>query len=309
MEIIGAKHFRAVVLFVALFPLSMFAQQDASYSMYMFNPVSINPAYVGSTEQMQAIGMFRKQWLRMPGAPQTSSLTFHGPLKNEHLGAGLSFVNDKVGDIQTTGMMGNFSYALKLKNSKLAFGIQAGVRNYNVNLSQMQLSQDYVFDQAFANAVSSWTFNVGSGLFWYSDKWYVGLSIPHLRNTLFQKETTSDARLKTHYFLNGGYVFATGDNIKIKPSVLVKSVGGAPLQIDLNTNVYWKDLLGVGISYRSKAVLAFMAEVKLNKNFRLAYAFDQSVNNLAGNVGATHEIIIRTDFLLNPSRSFTLRDF
>jgi type IX secretion system PorP/SprF family membrane protein len=307
----GLKKSAFVFLFVCLF-LGAKAQQDPMYSMYMFNPLAINPAYAGSLDQMSATGLFRRQWLNFPGAPQTATFTFHSPLKNENVGVGFSFINDRLGEMATNGFMGTYAYHLKFEKSRLSFGLQAGVRNFSIPLSEIKLSPNQTYDDAFAGNVSQWSMNFGTGAYWYSNKWYLGLGIPHLRNNILssvQFNTLYVARLRTHMNLTGGYVFKLSPTLKLKPSFMVKYVGGAPVQADLNVNLYWLDLIGLGISYRTNDALVFMAEIQLNKNFRFGYAYDQTISTLSGYTGGSHELMLRCDFGFNKNKTVTPRYF
>jgi type IX secretion system PorP/SprF family membrane protein len=288
------------------------AQQDPMYSMYMFNTMAINPAYAGSLDHAQATGLFRRQWLDFPGSPRTASLSFHTPMKNENVGLGFSFVNDQMGQMATNSVMGSYAYHLKLKKSRLAFGLQAGARNFSIDLSKIKLSPDQTYDDAFQGTISQWSLNFGAGAFWYGENWYVGLGIPNLRNNIIssqQLNTVYVARYRTHMNLTGGYVFKLSPTFHFKPSVMVKQVTGAPMQFDVNANIYWLDLIGFGLSYRSQDAMVALIEIQLNKNFRLGYAYDQTISRLSGYVGGTHEIMLRTDFGFNKNKTVTPRYF
>jgi type IX secretion system PorP/SprF family membrane protein len=300
------------LFFLLLLPLSLSAQQDPLYSMYLFNPLSINPAYSGSTNQFQAVGLYRRQWMKFPGSPGTSTCTVHGPVNGEKMGVGISFINDQVGYMKTTSFMATYAYKLKLENSTLAFGLQTGFRNFNVSLTEVQVNDQDDYDVAFANNFSSWNLNFGTGVFWFGEKWYGGIGIPHLRNHLLREnELNYDdvARLRTHYNIYGGYVFDLASNLKIRPSMLIRKVKGAPYQFDINANLLYLDLYSLGISYRTSSSLMVLAEVKMTKNFRLGYATDFTINKLRGQTGATHEIMLRYDFLAGSAEEFTIRYF
>ncbi len=304
------KHF--LLFFSLLAFLSGNSQQDPMYSMYMFNTMAINPAYAGSLDHAQATGLFRRQWLDFPGSPRTASLSFHTPTKNEKVGLGFSFVNDQMGDMATNSFMGSYAYHIRLKKSRLSLGLQAGVRNFSLDLSKIKLSPDQVYDDAFQGNISQWSLNFGAGAFWYSNKWYLGLGIPNLRNNIIsnqQLNTVYVARYRTHINLTGGYVFKLSPTFHFKPSFMIKEVGGAPLQFDINANIYWLDLIGFGVSYRSGDAMVALLEVQLNKNFRLGYAYDQTINKLAGYVGGTHEVMLRSDFGFNKNKTVTPRYF
>jgi len=288
------------------------AQQDPMYSMYMFNTMAINPAYAGSLDHAQVTGLFRRQWLDFPGSPRTASLSFHSPMKNEKVGLGISFVNDQMGEMATNSFMGTYAYHLKLKKSRLSFGLQAGARNFSLDLTKIKLGPDQVYDDAFQGNISQWSLNFGAGAFWYSNNWYLGLGIPNLRNNIIstqQLNTVYVARYRTHYNLTGGYVFKLSPTFHFKPSFMVKQVTGAPVQLDLNANFYWLDVIGFGLSYRTNDAVVGLLEIQLNKNFRLGYAYDQTINKLSGYVGGTHEVMLRTDFGFNKNKTVTPRYF
>ena len=288
------------------------AQQDPMYSMYMFNHMSINPAYAGSLDHLQAVGLFRRQWINFPGSPTTANLTVHTPMKNEQVGLGFSFINDQVGDISTNAVMAAYAYHLKFKNSRLSLGLQAGGRNFSLNLNDIQLSPDEGFDPAFQGNISQWSLNFGAGAFWYSDNWYVSLGIPNLRNNILvgtEINTPYVARYATHANLSAGFVTELSPIFSLKPSFMIKQVGGAPLQVDLNANLYWLDLIGLGISYRSGDAFVGLVEIQLNRNFRVGYAYDQTISKLSGSVGGTHEVMLRTDLGFNKNKTLTPRYF
>lgn len=302
-----------LLLSVFLSGVCVKAQQDPMYSMYMFNHMAINPAYAGTHDHMQVTGLFRRQWLDFPGSPQTASFTLHSPLKNDKLGLGMSLINDQVGEIKTISFMGAYSYHLRFKKSSLSLGLQAGFRNFAINLNDIQLSPDEsAQDAAFQGNISQWSLNFGAGAFWYGDKWYVSLGLPNMRNNIIsaqQQNTTYVARYATHFNVGAGYVAKLSPVFRLKPSFLVKSVTGAPLQYDINANIYWLDILGLGISYRSNSAMVFLFEVQLNRNFHFGYAYDQTVSSLAGSVGGSHEIMIRADLGFNKNKTLTPRYF
>jgi type IX secretion system PorP/SprF family membrane protein len=228
------------------------------------------------------------------------------------MGIGLSLINDRIGKMNTSGFMATYAYQLRFERSRLAFGLQAGVRNFSVNLNEILLSPDKAYDESFANAVSQWSLNFGTGVFWYGKNGYVGLSIPHMRNTVLGDDlvnTIDPARLRTHYNLTGGYVFSLNPTFKLKPSIMIKTVTGSPVQIDLNANLYWLDVVALGASYRSGNAMVWMAEVQANQYLRIGYAFDQTINGLRGSVGGSHEIMVRCDMGFNKNKTVTPRYF
>jgi len=288
------------------------SQQDPMYSMYMFNQLALNPAYSGVFDQGQAQVIFRRQWLQLPGAPQTAGFNVHGPTRNENVALGLSFVNDQHGIINTNSLMSSYAYHLNFPNSRLSLGLQVGAENFSANLTSVSLSPQQEFDAAFQSNISQWSFNYGAGAFWYNDKFYVGMSVPHLRNNIIsdqQLNTVYVARRRTHAFITGGYVIDLGATTKLKPSMLIKYASGAPMQIDMNMQIYFYDNLSFGVSYRTMDAVTLIGEIQLTKNFRLGYAFDQTVSALGRHTGVSHEVMLRYNWGFSKDKNLTPRYF
>jgi len=289
------------------------AQQDPRYSMYMFNAMSFNPAYAGSLDEVAATLLYRKQWLNFPGAPQTGSFNIHAPLKKENMGLGLSFLNDKAGAISQNYLNMAYSYHLKFKTSRLSFGLQAVVQNFSVGLSKIQTNQQGTIDNAFSNGdVSTYGINFGTGAFYYSNKYFIGLSAPHLLGSKMEKQLSGDpvaAKQGTHAYLTGGYVFTINPIIKLKPTALIKYATNSPIQADINAMVYFYDVIGIGATYRTSDSFNAMTEIILAKGFRIAYAFDYTLSPLKNYQAGSHEIILQYRFGFNKTRLTSPRLF
>ena len=93
-----------------------FAQQDPQYTQYMYNTMSVNPAYAGQREVLSVTGLYRTQWVGIDGAPKTQTLGIHAPLRNEKIGLGLSIVNDALGPATESYIDANFSYTIRLES-------------------------------------------------------------------------------------------------------------------------------------------------------------------------------------------------
>jgi type IX secretion system PorP/SprF family membrane protein len=289
------------------------AQQDPRYSMYMFNAMSFNPAYAGSLDEVAATLLYRKQWLNFPGAPQTGSFNIHAPIQKENMGLGLSFLNDKAGAISQNYLNLAYSYHLKFKTSRLSFGLQAVVQNFSAGLSKIQTNQQGNVDNAFSNGdISLYGINFGTGAFYYSNKYFVGISAPHLLSSKMEKQINGDpvaAKQGTHAYLTGGYVFTLNPIIKLKPTALVKYASNSPIQADINAMVYFYDILGLGATYRTNDSFNAMTEIILPKGFRIAYAFDYTLSPLKNYQTGSHEIILQYRFGFNKERLTSPRLF
>lgn len=290
------------------------AQQDPQYTMYMFNMMSINPAYAGNKDHTDVTLLGRKQWVNYPGAPQTISFNIHTPFYYDKMGVGLSVINDQLGIMQHNIINAAYAYHVKFKTSILSFGLQASFAQFNSNFSSVKLDDPNsapVTDNAFQN-LNQFDFKLGAGLFWYSKKAYLGLSSPllakiKLGGTSAGNITPYDS--KTHFFATAGYVFDIGTNKKLKPSTLIKYTNGAPLEFDLNCNFYFNQSFGIGLSWRSFDSMDAIIEYAISKNFKVGYAYDYTLTNLTNHTSGSHEIMLNWQFGFKKGKILTPRYF
>ncbi len=287
------------IAIVLLSASSAFAQQLPQFTQYMFNTISINPAYAGSRETFSAVGLHRSQWVGLEGGPETQTLSLHTPLRNEKIGLGLSFINDKLGYENFSYIYGDFSYTIQTgENTKLAFGIKGGFTHYN--LDEELLNDPSVTSDPFFNDVSNrWSPNVGAGLYLHSDRWYMGLSAPRILNSDYNNggEGNIDyvALERISYYVTGGYVFDLSETTKLKPSVLLKATNGAPLSFDVSANFLFNETFWIGGGYRvnqSAAAIGGIADFQISKQLRIGYAYEYPLSDIRAYTSGTHEILL-----------------
>lgn len=276
-----------------------FSQQLPQFTQYMFNTISINPAYAGSRETLSIVGLHRSQWVGLEGGPETQTLSAHAPMRNENMGLGISFINDKLGYENFAYLYADYSYTIKTsEKTKLAFGLKGGFTQYT--LDEVLLNDPSVVNDPFFNDVSNrWSPNVGAGLYLHSQMWYVGLSAPRLLNTDYNKgrNGTLDyvALERTSYYLTGGYVFNLSETTKLKPSVLLKATNGAPLSFDVSANFLFNDTFWIGGGYRvnqNAAALGGIADFQVSKQLRIGYAYEYPISDLRPYTSGTHEVLL-----------------
>ena len=289
-------------LSIAILLLSVstaFSQQLPQFTQYMFNTISINLAYAGSRETLSVVGLHRSQWVGLEGGPETQTLSIHAPLRNEKIGLGLSFINDELGYENFSYIYGDFSYTIQTGvNSKLAFGIKAGMTHYN--LDEELLNDPSVINDPFFNDVSNrWSPNVGAGLYWHSERWYLGLSTPRILNTDYNNGGNGNidyvALERISYYFTGGYVFDLSETTKLKPSVLLKATNGAPLSFDISANFLFNDKFWLGAGYRineSAAAIGGIADFQVSKQWRIGYAYEYPISDIRAYTSGTHEILL-----------------
>lgn len=294
------------IAIITLSTSTVFAQQLPQFTQYMFNTISINPAYAGSRETFSAVGLHRSQWVGLEGGPETQTLSVHTPLRNEKIGLGLSFINDKLGYENFSYIYGDFSYTIQTSaNTKLAFGIKGGFTHYN--LDEELLNDPSVTSDPFFNDVSNrWSPNVGAGIYLHSDRWYMGLSAPRILNTDYNNggEGNIDyvALERISYYITGGYVFDLNEATKLKPSVLLKATNGAPLSFDVSANFLFNETFWIGGGYRinqSAAAIGGIADFQISKQLRVGYAYEYPLSDIRAYTSGTHEILLMFEIFKN----------
>lgn len=267
---------------------NFYAQQDAQYSQYMYNTMSVNPAYAGSRDALSITGLYRAQWVGLDGAPETQTINIHSPIGcSEKIGLGGSVINDSNGPVQETYFDIDFSYSIETSfKDKLSFGLKAGGHLLNIAYSQLTKynpGDPLLETQDIQNKFSP---NIGFGMYFrHLDVWYLGLSAPNLLETAhfdFDGTTvvSSEARERINYYFIGGYVFTLNENLKFKPAFLTKAVTGAPLQLDVSANLWIKERISLGAAWRWDAALSAMIGLQITDQIMIGFAYDKETTDL-----------------------------
>jgi type IX secretion system PorP/SprF family membrane protein len=295
---------KKILLFIILicFLNKVEAQQDPQYTHYMYNMSVVNPAYATATPSVLNLGgLYRTQWVGAVGAPKTFTFFGHTPV-SESVELGLSLISDDIGDgaKKENNIFGDFAYVLQLNNKhRLSLGIKAGVTIFETNFNGFELeSGSTSTDPAFDENINRVFPNVGAGLFYFTDKYYVGFSAPNLLSTKHIEERQGINRFgseNVHVFFTGGYVFQLNPNVKLKPSFMAKGVKGAPGIVDVSANVLLYDKLEFGLSYRLDDAVSGLVNINITPNLRVGYAYDYTITNLGDFNSGTHEILLLFD--------------
>jgi type IX secretion system PorP/SprF family membrane protein len=273
------------------------AQQDPHYTQYMYNMNVINPAYAGSKENLSFGLLYRKQWVDIEDSPSTFTATGHSPI-GKNVGLGLSAISDKIGPVDESNVYADLSYTLNLGGEhRLAMGMKAGFSMLKIGLnSQIASTLAVPTDGAFAQNTSSANLNIGTGLFYYTNKYYLALSVPNLLKTrhLDYNGVQYGSEIQ-HYFFTGGYVFDLNENLKFKPFFMIKSAFKAPTSFDFSTNFLFFEKFELGASYRFQDSFGAMASYKVSPGVRIGYAYDHIVSDLKVATPSSHEVILLFD--------------
>lgn len=282
------------------------SQQDSQFTQYMYNTININPAYAGSRGAMSIFGMHREQWVGLDGAPKTNAFSINTPIKNSKLGLGVSFINDEIGVSKDNTISVDLSYTIDLNNrdSKLSFGLKGSANILDVRFSD--LNQQHSSDPKFSqNIQSQFTPNVGAGVYYHTQKSYIGLSVPNMLQTdRYDDNLYATVQTRMNFYLIGGHVFDLNPNLQFKPALLLKAVEGAPLQADVSANFLINKKLTLGGAYRWDAAWSALAGFQITDGLMIGYSYDGDTTKLANYNSGSHEVFLRFE-LFNKFRRVT----
>lgn len=305
------------LLFIAIPFLGVVAQQDAQYTQYMYNTQVVNPAYAGSRGVFSIAALYRSQWVGLDGAPTTQTLTLNSPISNR-AGLGLSVVNDEIGNgtNQNTYFNLDFAYAVPTSQTgKLSFGLKAGGHLLDVNLTKLRNYNPGFTAPDNTGIDRKFSPNFGAGIYYYTDRFYTGLSVPNFLQTAhFESGGGSNSYLikeDMEYYLISGYVTDISYDWKFKPAVLFKAVSGAPLQVDISATFLYNEKFSLGAAYRWDAALSALFGFQVNEKIMLGMAYDRETTELGGTQfnDGTFEVFMRFELISRYRRVLTPRFF
>lgn len=310
------KKIYVTIAFALIILGSVNAQQDPQYTQYMYNMNVVNPAYAGSKEALSIGLLYRSQWVNINEAPKTATLSVHSPV-GKNVGLGFSVISDRIGPVEENNVFADFSYTLNLGGEhRLAFGLKVGATIQNIGLFS-DIGNGFVpdpSDEAFSENTSNTYLNIGSGVFYYTDKYYVSLSVPNMLKSTYLDVTNNGQQFEygsevLHYFLSAGYVFNLSANTKFKPSFLMKSAFSAPTSLDVSANFLFFDKFEIGATYRLDDAVGAMANIVISNGIRIGYAYDYVTSDLNIRTSGSHELMLLFDLNFSKKVSISPRFF
>ncbi|EKB06036.1 hypothetical protein HMPREF9711_00892 [Myroides odoratimimus CCUG 3837] len=288
---------------------TMQAQQDPQFTQYMYNTSNINPGYSGTRGVLNVFGMYRAQWVGLDGSPQTANISIDTPLGKNGFSGGINYTNDRIGAMSENNFSVNLAYAVDLNDQyKLSFGLKATANLLNFDKDKLDIYDPS--DVSFVDVNNKFSPNIGAGLYLYSEKSYLGVSVPNFMTTdRTENEGQKLMRQKMNFYLMGGYVFELNPSLKFKPAFLAKSVSGAPMQVDLTANFLIIDKFTLGASYRWDASVSALAGFQINEGLFIGYSYDADTTKLARYNSGSHEVFLRFDIFNKYNRVTTARFF
>ena len=275
----------------------LFAQQESQYTQYMYNTMLFNPGYTGSREVGSLFGTFRTQWVGIKGAPTNGSVSYHQPMQSlRNVGLGGSVFRESIGPQSQTELAVDVSYTINFEKSKLSFGLQGSGSFFQIDYDE--LNKQDGSDVSLTGKESLFSPNLGAGVYWYTNKYYLGFSVPNMLETShYKNNSVSVLKNSQHLYLIGGYVFDLSDNVKFKPAVLSKVAFGAPLQVDASLNFMFNEKFVLGAAYRWSAAVSVMAGFQINDRWFAGYGYDYETTELSKYNSGSHEIFLRYELV------------
>ena len=296
------KKTKIIVVFLICFCLynKAYSQNQIHITQYMNHQPFINPASIGSYENMNGALLYKTQWVGLEGAPQIGAFSINSPIGDSKNHLGLTVINDKIGVRQDMDISGNYAYRMPISTkTNLTLGLSASLRLLQGDFATINttIDNDPLF-QSNTSTIPAANFKFGS--YYNSERFYIGFAVPNLiKNTITTNDkANSEFDFKDmHFYLHSGYYFPINNVFDLKSSVLFKQVSGAPLQMDINSQVEFKRKFALGLSYRSSKEMVGLISLELNSYIRLAYSYDYAFNEVNTVSSGTHEIMILFNFI------------
>ena len=333
----GIKKLVLVLGLTMIGMVSAHAQQSIQFTQYIFNSLSINPAYAGYKEEWFAQMGLRSQWSGIDGAPKTGQLSVDGILDPQHkrMGFGVQVTADKLGPQSATSAYLNYAYRLRLDaedTKRLSFGLGLGATQYGLDGTMINTVDGS--DQAFpVGNISNIVPDVRFGIYYYTPKWYLGASVLDLfsgdsSNDLFrwQDNGTQNIRRKRHLYLTTGMLFDLSEDTRLRPSIMMSEDFKGPTTLDLSVMSIFSERIWFGAAYRTGVTLwnkefrdgqklsstnsiSGIAQFYISDRFRLGYSYDHTLNELGSMQNGSHELTLGLTFRGKTKRMVSPRFF
>lgn len=292
------KNATALSIILLLSATYLAAQDQQHFSMYYIQPSIINPAAMGQYDNINGALVFNKQLVGFENSPLYIQLDMGIPIAKTGLYLGPTILHDRIGAFDKTRLGLNIAYRIKLSlKHYLTFGINGSAVVANGRLGEV--SGIDPGDPSFTSNINGiWNPDIKIGAHYFTDNFYIGFNVGNIFvNKFFDTGSgaTNEIRVNgsdMHYYLMGGWQKRFGANWKIKPNALLKYAPGSPLQIDINANLIFKDMIGFGLSYRTVNTLVFNANYTINKFLVIGYAFNWGLGYDTRSNYTGHEIML-----------------
>jgi len=276
--------------------LNCFAQQEFSNIQYLLNPTFINPSFAGNNTDLQVNSFYKQQWVNLASAPKIAAFSADLPVK-KHWGTGILFQYDKIGYQNSSKIVGQIAYKVKLNSLyNLDFGMQFGTQQLQINLADLdyKLPNNQQIDPVLTAQINQWKPVVGFGLHFHQAKYFVSISSPNLLATEIQNvENNLQSKYFQQYYFCAGLNLKASKSITLKPAILLKNISGTPLLADFNTRISYQEKFTLGLSYASNQSANAFFQFTINKQFTIGYAYKYYFSTLKYYQAGSQEIALK----------------
>jgi len=269
------------------------AQQNPLSTLFMTNPFALNPALAGTNNYFQVISSNRFQWVGFTDAPITNSLSLFGPLEKYPMGWGASINYDVSGPVSMGTFHGSYAYHYNInEDMNISAGLNVGIMQYKIDFTKIDMPDDA--DPILNDKENYYVPDANIGFYFYSPTYHAGLVVTHLLNNKIKvgSDPTGDSRLRSHFYLTGGYKYYYNREWAFEPSVVLKKVWPAPFQLDFNIRAWYRNMIWAGLSYRTQEAVSIMAGYTYERKIYIGYSYDLVLNPLGAHNFGSHEIML-----------------
>ncbi len=299
---------KLLILFIFFFPISLFGQQVPQYSLHIYNPYIYNPAYAGVSSSIEAVGLFRKQWVGLKGSPTTQNFNFILPIRYLNSGIGMNIENDLIGAERNTKIMLSYAYGISLGNeTRLSFGLAGGLLQKSLDGTKLLAPEglyegntfthnDNYIPETRENAIS---YQLDAGIFLKSTNLDAGFGVLHLTESKidYNFNDVTDFQFLRHYIGFIAYTFNINQAVSIRPAVFAKT-DLVQSQVDFSVAFEFQKRFILGTEFRGYNkitidALGLNAGFRITDNWLLMYAYDFSISKLREVNKGSHEVMLK----------------
>ena len=263
-----------------------------SVSNYHLTWTTINPAFSGFRDAISVSSLYRSALYGELG-PQDMQLNMHTPLGNSKVAVGGIVAYNTTPYQNLASVMTTYAYRIYLGSGRLSFGLSAGAYGVNSDMSGIPLRDQN--DPAFPTEVyQRWFPNFGTGVLYYTDEFFVGLSVPELLSIPRENESIGTVNFEEYrVILTGAYLFDISRAFRLKPSVMV-DYNQAYTSFKASMNVGLMDsrvFIGGAYDYPNFAIA--LLNFQVNPQWLVGYAYTFNTGPVSKALGGSHEIVLR----------------
>ncbi len=283
------------------------AQQESHFTQFMYNKLTLNPAYAGVRGIPSLTALYRKQWAGFDGAPVSKLVSLDAPIFGDKVGFGLTIANRSIGIMNDWSGTMAYSYHVKISDkSSFRVGMQGGMKFQGIDFADPGVFIQQSGDQSIMEdeTAKDYFINFGAGMYYTYDQFYVGVSVPNFLPSeigFTNPDALEIAKSSQHYYLMTGAMIPMSEKLNLKPALLAKYVKNAPFDMDLNLSLVYDLRMTFGMSYRlggtgSGDSVDLLAMYQANQ-IGIGIAYDYSLSEINDHSNGSFEVLVRYDFV------------